>query len=115
MGDYNLEIKKGITNTLVCTYKTPTGTPINLTGYSVRSQGRVSMESESPVFNFTTGTGITVVPSTGEITLKWTAGESVNYPTVYNGVWSLEVESGDGTVTELLSGQFNVTERPTRV
>ena len=114
MGDYNITIKKGITNTLVCTYKSPTGTPINLTGYQVRSQGRTSIEAESTVFNFTVGSGITVSAAAGEITIKWPASASITYPTSYGGVWSLEVESGDGTVTELLSGQLDVVERPTR-
>jgi hypothetical protein len=114
MGDYNLTIKKGITQTLVCTYKAPSGSAINLTGYTVRSQGRLSIESQTPIFSFTIGDGVTVSAATGQITIKWPAAASETYPLAYGGVWSLEVQSGDGTVTELLSGQLDIVERPTR-
>ncbi len=114
MGDYNLTLKKGITHNLVCTYKAPNGTAINLTGYQVRAQGRASLEATSPIFSFTIGSGITVTAASGQISMSWSAAASSNYPTTYGGVWSLEVESGDGTVTELLAGQLDIVERPTR-
>ena len=114
MGDYNLTLKKGITHNLVCTYKAPNGSAINLTGYQVRAQGRASMESAAPIFNLSIGSGISVVANSGQITMNWSAISSTSYPTLYGGVWSLEIESADGTVTELLAGQLDILERPTR-
>ena len=114
MSEYHLTLRKGITERVTMIYRDSQGDPVNLSGYQVRSMGRDSMESPVPIFHLTRDAGITVVNATGSITLEWDASETANYERLKNGVWSLEVESTDGTVTELLAGYLHVEERATR-
>ena len=45
-------------------YKTQDGTPIDITGFSIKCQARVSKSSEETLFDLSIGSGITVTDAT---------------------------------------------------
>lgn len=88
--------------------------PINLTGYTARMQIRSSVESETVLVNLTTENGgITLGGTGGTVQLLITAVATAAI-TWTSGVYDLELVSGSGIVTRLVSGRINVTQEVTR-
>lgn len=106
---YDIIIEQGATFTFALTV-----TGVNLTGYTVRMQGRTSHAATSTVFSLTNGSGITVTAGANSVitpTLSATATAALAAPMI--GVYDIEYESA-GVVTRILEGSFQVTPEVTR-
>jgi hypothetical protein len=107
---YDLTIEQGATYTLVITV-----TSVNLTGYTVRTQGRTSHAATTTVWASPATCSLNVTAaasSTITMTISATVTAAMAAPQV--GVWDLEYESAAGVVTRLLEGTFTVTPEVTR-
>jgi hypothetical protein len=49
--EVNFTLDQGSTFSLSCTYKDSNGNPVNLTGYSARSQARETIEASTTLWN----------------------------------------------------------------
>jgi hypothetical protein len=112
-GDYNIVADQGATFTRTFTWNDPSGTPMNLTGYTARMQVRQRYVSTSPVLSLTSPSGgITLGTTNGQIVVTASA-------TVMAGIsagdyrYDLELVSGS-VVTRLLMGSFTVKAEVTR-
>lgn len=107
-GLYDFKFEQGATFRLTIIYKDSEGVVVNLTGYSARLQIRESIESQTVALVATTANGrITITGAEGKIQIVVPAADTEigNFQT---GVYDLEIESADGTVTRLVEGQvFN--------
>jgi hypothetical protein len=89
----------------------------NLSGYTVRAQGRETWASTSTVFSSsTTANHLTIASSTAtQSVIEWripaatTAGIST-----LEGVWDMEIVSGSGAVDRILKGSFYTDREVTR-
>lgn len=119
-GDLNITIEQGATFQMPVQLSTgglvaDGGTPINLSGCSVRMHIRKRIADTNPLLSLTTGTGqITftnaamgqfLVTITDEVTaaITWAAG-----------VYDLEVETAGGQVKRYLQGKVKVSKEVTR-
>jgi hypothetical protein len=105
----NIVIDQGTTFTLSITVSDFTDTPINLTGYTLRSQMRKS-------YNSNTYTAFTVTsdePTEGEINLSLTATQTsaLRYGRY---VYDVEIVSSTGVVTRVLEGIVTVNPEVTK-
>jgi len=105
----NIVIDQGTTFTLSITVSDFTDTPINLTGYTLRSQMRKS-------YNSNTYTAFTVTsdePTEGEINLSLTATQTsaLRYGRY---VYDVEIVSSTGEVTRVLEGIVTVNPEVTK-
>jgi hypothetical protein len=114
-GIYDTTIEQGATFSISVTWKDSNSTPINLTGYTARSQFRKTYEATTTVLDLTTAnSGISLGGTAGTITLTASATTTAALTAPSNGVWDLELVSGGGTVTRLLQGAYVVTPEATR-
>lgn len=89
----------------------------DLTGYTVRAQGRETWASTSTVFSSsTTASHLTIASATATQTvIEWripaatTAGIST-----LEGVWDMEIVSTGGAIDRILKGAFYVDREVTR-
>ena len=111
-GIYNFTLDQGSTWTLQIIYNDPSGTPINLTGYTAEMQVRRKFDSDTPVLTLSTSNGgITIVPLTGTLNLLATDEQTAIDAGFY--VYDLELSIG-GTRTRLIQGQVTVSGEVTR-
>ena len=111
---YDFYVEQGATYQLDITWKQPDGTPVNLTGYTARMQIRKTVKSTDPLISLTTTNGrITLGGAQGTVTLEIAAEDTADF-TTFCGVYDLEVEASDGTVTRLLEGQVEISREVTR-
>lgn len=90
---------------------------LDLTGYTVRAQGRETVTATSTVFSSsTTASHLTIASaSTTQSVVEWripaatTAGIST-----LEGVWDMEIVSGSGIVNRILEGTFFLSREVTR-
>lgn len=89
---------------------------INLSGYTVRMQGRESMAAAGTTFSLSTATtGISVTSgATSTIVCTIPAATTAGYTSNLEGVWDLELVSGAGAVDRLVGGRFTVDPEVTR-
>lgn len=106
-------IDQGATFRLTVVWKDGTGTPVNLNGYVARMQIRRTIRSDTPVLSLTTGNGITLGGATGSVTIVATAAQTAAI-NIRSGVYDLELEAPDGTVTRLMEGNVTVSFEVTR-
>lgn len=116
-GKLNLTIEKGATFTRVLTWSTrdeTTGitTPVDLTGYTARSQFREEIDSSTAFISLTSTSGIALGGATGTITLTISAATTAAL-IPESGVWDLELVSGD-IVTRLVEGKVRLIPEVTR-
>jgi hypothetical protein len=89
-------------------------TGVNLSGYTVRMQGRTSHAATTTVFSLTGGSGLTVTAGANStIAVTIAASATANYPAPMLGVYDLEYELS-GVVTRILEGSFTITPEVTR-
>jgi hypothetical protein len=113
-GNYDLVIEQGATFYQEIIWKDSSETPIDLTGYTARMQVRKTVKSSDTILSLTTENGrITLGDDAGTITLEVDAEDTADL-TEFCGVYDLELEAGDGTVTRLLQGQIEVSREVTR-
>lgn len=88
---------------------------IDLTGYTVRMQGRESMAAAGTTFSLTGGSGITVTAgATSTIAIAIAGATTAGYTSGLEGVWDLEIVSGGGAIDRLVGGRFTVDPEVTR-
>lgn len=89
-------------------------TPVDLAGYSARLQIRATDQATGdPLLSLTSSAGITInnTDKTITVTISATVTAAMTFAT---GVYELEMESGSGVVTTLLSGNVTVTDEIVR-
>ena len=112
--DYGLTILKGATFWQRLVWKDSDGAPVDLTGYSARMQVRKTISTEAVVVELSTSNGsISLQGVTGAIELHLRAAQT-SALTGKAGVYDLELESADGTVTRLLYGDVTLSPEVTR-
>lgn len=112
-GNYDLYIEQGATFNKQLTWKDSVGNPVNLTGYTARLQIRTSLTESTTIASLTQGSGITLGGALGTIVLLLSAVQTAAI-TQTKGVYDLELQSGDGTVTRLLEGKVTIKPEVTR-
>lgn len=113
-GQYDFTIYQGATFARTLTWKDENDTAINVTGFTARMQIRTSQDAESPFITLTTENGgITLGGTSGTIALTISAA-STSAITETSGVYDLELVSGTGIVTRLLSGEVLISKEITR-
>lgn len=112
---YNATIDQGATFTLQVTYKNSAGAPINLTGYTAALQVRQNYYDDTALVSLTSpSNGIVITGATGTIDITMSSGQTGSLDEgIY--VYDLEINSGGGTITRLIQGQFTVSPEVTRV
>lgn len=89
-------------------------TPVDLTGYTARMQLRSSLDSTTTIDEYTTVNGKILIDTTGfGITILVDAITTAAY-TFSSAVYSLEMVSGSGVVTQLASGTITLIKEVTR-
>jgi hypothetical protein len=123
-GRYDITLEQGATFDLPLRYRTPSGTPVNLTGYTARMQVReapassVFVEFNSSLtsngFIFITGSAENREDgANGNLRVFMTAANSAALPR-FAGRYDLELRDASGYVTRLIEGQFRVEPEITR-
>ena len=114
MADVNLTIKQGTTWTQTLEYQDGDGTPIDLSGATLRAQVRADIADRAPgtpLLDLSTGDGITNT-SGGVITLTVDAATTEALPAgTYR--WDLEATEA-GAVTRICAGVARVSGEVTR-
>jgi hypothetical protein len=116
-GKYNLEIEQGATFTKSFTVKQPGGTPVDLTGYTVRMMARANYDDPAPLITLSTispPAGITLTdPDGGQFQIALTAAQTaaLNFSKI---LYDLEIVSGAGVVTRLLEGSVTLIKEVTK-
>jgi hypothetical protein len=91
------------------------GTPVNLTGCSIRMHIRKRIADLNPLLALTTGGGQIVITDAGQGKFTVTITDEVTAALAWTaGVYDLEVESSGGEVTRYLQGKVKVSKEVTR-
>ena len=116
---YNMRIYQGANYTLTVTF-----TARDLTGYTVRMQGRTSFDDNNTVFGWTTANGhIAVAYSSPDstVTITATAAQTaalgaapISQEHGVEGVYDCEIVSPGGVVERAFQGTFAVDPEVTR-
>ncbi len=113
-GKLDLTIEQGTTFRRELVWKDASNTPINLTGYSARMQVREHLSSQTAFLELSTSNSrISITAAQGKLVLEIPANitETLTHPT---GVYDLELEAANGTVTRLLQGRVTIDRSITR-
>ena len=112
-GVYNFSIEQGTTFRRVLTLRDGNGDLINLTNYTARMQIRQEVESTQPLLTLTTSNGrITLGGVNGTVT--WFISDADTAAFSSDGVYDLEIISGNGEVTRVLKGKVRLDQEVTR-
>lgn len=90
---------------------------MNLSGYTVRAQGRETVTSTSTVFSSsTTASHLTIASSSAtQSVVEWRIPAATTAGiTTLEGVWDLEIVSGAGVVNRLVEGAWYLSREVTR-
>lgn len=112
---YNIIIDQGADWKVNLVYKDSTGAPIDLTGYTAKLQLRTTYDAASASLTLSTGSGITITPSTGNIAIHATATQTGADGSLVAGeyVYDLEITLA-GEVTRVIQGRAIVRPQVTR-
>ena len=89
----------------------------NLTGYTIRAQGRETVTATSTVFSSsTTANHLTIASATSTQTdIQWRIPAATTAGiTALEGVWDMEIVSGSGAVDRILEGSWYLSREVTR-
>jgi hypothetical protein len=90
------------------------GTALNWTNFTARMQVREAADATATLLSLSTGgSGIVLGGTAGTIALSVTNAQSAALPSG-SFAYDLELQAGDGQVTRLLQGSFNVVGNVTR-
>ena len=111
----NLTIRAGITLIVSFTYQDSSGSPIDITGATIRSQVRACIDDTDSLVDWSTGNGAFVIidAANGVFELQLTAATTASY-TFESGVYDIEIEFPTGTVNPLVAGRVFVNQMVTR-
>lgn len=113
-GTYDILIEKGATFQLSLTWKAPTNTPYDLTGYTARMQVRKSVNATAPLLSLTSSGGdIVLGGAAGTIVITASATATAAMDATH-GVYDLELVAPSGTVTRVLKGSVEISPEVTR-
>jgi len=85
----------------------------DLTGFTARLQIREKVDSDTTLFEATWGTHLTIDTGLQQVKLIIPADETALFTFAF-GVYDLELEAPDGTVTPVLQGSVSVLKEVTR-
>jgi hypothetical protein len=108
-GIHNIAIEQGGTYELTLGVDQPSGTDMDLTGYSFRAMLAKSYYDDNPV-SFTAST---LVAASGRFKLSLSATQCAALDAAITYVWDCEMESGTGVVTRLLQGSVTISPEVT--
>jgi len=112
--NYSFVIEQGATLLKPIVWKDSNNTPVDLAGYSAKMQIRKSPTSPDVLLELSTANNkLVITPNTGTVTMVFSAAttSAINWKA---GRYDLELTSGNGTVTRLLSGDITVSREITR-
>lgn len=110
----NIIIEKGATFQLSLIWKDSEGVLVDLTGYVARMQVRKNFNSVTTLLDMDTDNGaITLGGSLGTIDIVGSAEDTSTIDEKV-GVYDLELEASDGTVTRLIEGEVTIKPEVTR-
>lgn len=111
----DLVIEKGATFNETLVYRDPSGTLINLTGFTARMQIRETQDSADPIVDLTTGDGITLGGSAGTIQI-FISDTDTSAIVETEGVYDFELISPDpdNYVDRIMEGRVQFKEEVTR-
>ena len=111
---WNITVEQGATWDVALTVRDDDDL-VDLTGHTARLHIRETVDSPAPLHQLTSepGGGITVDGPAGRLRLLIPAAVSSAWQWRH-GVYDLETESADGTVTRLLQGEVRVSREVTR-
>ena len=123
-GRYDITLEQGATFDLPLRYRTPSGTAVNLTGYTARMQVRETPTTAVVVeFNSTlTSNGFILLTGSsanredganGNLRVFMTAANTALLPR-FTGRYDLELADTSGYVTRLIEGQFRIEPEITK-
>lgn len=110
----DLQMDQGATFEHQLTWKTESGTAIDLTGYTARMQVRTKVSATETIFDLTTENGFLElggVAGTIIIKINNTMSSAVDE---LRGVYDLELVSGAGFITRLVQGKLTIDPEVTR-
>lgn len=112
--NYDWMIEQGVTLIKTFVLKDSDGVVIDLTGYTARMQIRQKVHSTTSYVDATTANGkLAIDGSNGKITLTLTDTETSAFEWTA-GVYDLEIEATDGTVSRVIQGAVTVSQEVTR-
>ena len=113
-GKRDIFIEQGATFRMNLVWKDSNEVPVNLTGYTARMQIRRTYNNPSTLLSLSTANGaIALGGSAGTITIVGAATMTDDMASRL-GVYDLELQSADGTVTRLLEGKVTISPEVTR-
>lgn len=115
-GVYNTTIEKGATFNLTVTYKDSTGTPVDLTGWTVRMHVRETPADSSTILTSQGGSPTIIITKNSSgvitVTISATTTSSLSVTTAY---YDIEAEeTATGIVRRILKGRIVVSPEVTR-
>jgi len=123
-GTYNFTCEQGSTFTRLIELEEPdlladptgeTFVPINIEGYTARMQIRRTIDSSATLVSLTTENGgLTVNPSDPDNQILISMSDAVTASISTSGVYDLEIQSPDGTVSRILQGTVTLSPEVTR-
>lgn len=123
-GTYNFTCEQGSTFTRLIELEEPdlladptgeTFVPINIEGYTARMQIRRTIDSSTTLVSLTTENGgLTVNPADPDNQILISMSDAVTASISTSGVYDLEIESPDGTVSRILQGTVTLSPEVTR-
>lgn len=109
-GTFNIQYTRGDTFSQSMIVKDSTGAAVNLTGWTVTSQIRVTEDDVNPVVSFTVTNG----GSTGLITLALTAAQTASLPLTSGGLYDVQLVDPSGNVSTYVGGTVTMKKDVTR-
>jgi hypothetical protein len=110
----DITIEQGATFRLNLVWKDANDVPVDLGGYTARMQVRASFSDTVIQLNLTTENGAIVLGGalgTIAVTAAATVTDDI---TIRAGVYDLELQASDGTVTRLVQGKVKISPEVTR-
>ena len=108
---------RGVTLTMVITYQNSGGEPIDITGYSAKSQirARAGGYDEPPLAEITEAGGIVIDGPAGQLTLTFDSDKTgPALDSLKKAAWDVEITSPGGVVTTLAYGTITLISDVTR-
>lgn len=112
-GKTDLYVEKGATFATTLTWRDVNNNPVDLTGYTARLQIRRAAAAEDVLVGLTSGAGLTLGGAAGTIAVRIEATVTAAIP-ADAGVYDLELQAADGTVTRLVEGTVTFSPEVTR-
>jgi hypothetical protein len=111
---HDITIEQGATFRLNLVWRDSNNVPVDLGGYTARMQVRASFSDTVIQLNLTTENGAIVLGGalgTIAVTAAATVTDDI---TIRAGVYDLELQASDGTVTRLVQGKVKISPEVTR-